>query len=88
MANGFKTGGREKGTPNQITQEIRDRITTILDNNFSQESIERDLKDLEPEKRLNIWLKLLEFTIPKLQATKLENESFLGTVDIKPKEWV
>ena len=28
MAKGYKTGGRKRGTPNKVTQEIRDEITS------------------------------------------------------------
>ena len=27
---GYKTGGRQKGTPNKITSEIRDRISVLV----------------------------------------------------------
>lgn len=72
MAQGHKTGGREKGTPNQFTKEIRDRINSILDIHFTSESLEQDLKQLDPEKRLSVLIKLLEYSTPKLQSIQLE----------------
>jgi len=87
MANGFKTGGREIGTPNTITKDIRERIEKIIDIHFNEKTFEKDLKQLDPEKRLTIMIKLLEFTLPKLQATKLESDSYTQ-VSINPKRWV
>ena len=39
--------GRPKGTPNKITQDMRQWLSTVIDKNRRQ--IERDLKALEPK---------------------------------------
>ena len=64
MANttGKKFGGREKGTPNKVTQEHRDLINKLIS---SPKDLEKDLKALEPKERLDAIIKLLEFTTPK-----------------------
>lgn len=64
MANttGKKFGGREKGTPNKVTQEHRELINTLIE---SPEDLEKDLKELSPKDRLDAIIKLLEYTTPK-----------------------
>ena len=60
---GKKTGGRQKGTPNKtstITKEIINEIADGLTPNLA-----KDLASLEPKDRINVWLKLIEFVVPK-----------------------
>lgn len=69
----FKQGesGNKKGRPvgaeNKLTGELRDRIKTFLDGNF--ETIEKDFKGLDPEKRVVLFERYLKFVLPQLQAT-------------------
>lgn len=65
-----KTGGRKKGTPNKDTKELRERISDLIDNNF--ENIQSDIDSLTPEKRLDFLVKLLEYSLPKLNRTELD----------------
>ena len=67
---GIKTGGRTAGTPNAITSDLRAKINTIVENQI--DSIEKDLKSLEPKERLMIVEKLLSYCLPKLQAQSFE----------------
>ncbi len=60
-----KTGGRKKGTPNKATMETRQWLKTFLDSNRKQ--IEDDFKALEPHQRLQMFEKLLHYTLPKMQ---------------------
>ena len=62
--------GRPKGTPNKITQDMRQWLSTVIDKNRRQ--IERDLKALEPKERLQMLEKLMQYVIPKQQAVKAE----------------
>lgn len=69
MAVGFKSGGRKKGTPNKattITREILNDIAEGLRPNIAQ-----DLAALDPKDRLQIWLKLIEFVVPKLSSVDM-----------------
>lgn len=61
-----KTGGRAAGTPNKATTEMKTWITGLIDNNRKQ--FEDDLKHLEPKDRLLILEKLMQYTVPKMQA--------------------
>lgn len=62
--------GRPKGKPNKITQDVRQWLSTVIDKNRRQ--IERDLKALEPKDRLQMLEKLMQYVIPKQQATTVE----------------
>ena len=87
MARGYKTGGRTEGTPNRITGEVRERINSIIESEFTSEAIKKDLSKLDPEKRLKILIKLLEYTTPKLLATRFEGPP-APLISISPIEWV
>ena len=69
MAKGKKTGGRATGTPNKITMDLRQKIQDILESNWN--TIEKDIKGLEPKDRLMFFEKLLKYVLPTLQATSL-----------------
>lgn len=61
-----KTGGRQAGTPNKVTKNLREWINQLVDDNRLQ--IERDLKELDPKDRLQILEKLMSYVLPKLQS--------------------
>ena len=65
-----KTGGRERGTPNKLTGDLRTKIIDIIDNQV--DNIENDLNSLEPLQRLQIVEKLLKYALPTLQAQSLD----------------
>ncbi len=60
--------GRIKGTPNVITKDLRERVRELLESQFEQ--VAADLASLEPKDRVNTWLKMSEFVLPKLQRTE------------------
>jgi hypothetical protein len=62
--------GRGKGTLNKVTKEIKEIIKDVLEKEF--EIIDSTLKELEPEKRLEIVLKLLPYVVPKLNNTQYD----------------
>jgi len=62
--------GRPKGTPNKTTSEMKDWVTSVVGK--SQKQFERDLKKVDPEKRLAMIEKLLAFCIPKQQSISIE----------------
>lgn len=68
--------GRPKGTPNKLTKELRERLSDFLDENWEQ--IEKDFKTLEPEKRVMLFEKLLQYKLPRNQI--------IQTPDIKTFE--
>ena len=63
-----KTGGREKGTPNKVTTDLRTWITELINDNRKQ--LKKDLKKLEPKERWTVVEKLMSYTIPKMQSVE------------------
>ena len=61
-----KTGGRTIGTPNKIPNELRVRISNFLDSKF--DTIEQEFQELEGRDKVNIYLKLIEYVIPKMRS--------------------
>lgn len=59
-----------RGKPNRATGQLRETIAALLESNVEQ--IERDLANMEPAARVNAWLKLAEFVVPKLTRTQTE----------------
>lgn len=71
MALNKKTGGRQKGTPNKTTAEIKEAINLIVSNNIDK--LQSDIDSLEPKERIKVICDLLPFTVPKLQSIQ-QNE--------------
>jgi hypothetical protein len=67
-----KTGGRKKGTPNKITTNVREAISSILDDYFLTEKAKQDMNDLDPKDRVTFVEKLIAYIVPKLQSTTME----------------
>lgn len=67
MAQGIKTGGRQKGTPNKTTAEIKEMIAQFVGNNL--EDIQKNYDQLEPEKKLHFFEKVLKFVLPQQKET-------------------
>jgi len=89
MAKGFKTGGREKGTPNKITREARESLHAIIDGEL--EDLPERLDELDTRDRLDVLCKLLPYVLPKLRQTEMSlskndkiNEVTITIID--PKE--
>ena len=61
-----KTGGRVAGTQNKVTTEMKTWLSGLIDKNRPQ--IEKDLGQLEPRDRLMILERLMQYTVPKMQA--------------------
>ena len=68
MANttGLKYGGREKGTPNRLTKELRAILKEALHKEL--ESIGERLEQLEPKERLEVLIKLMPFVFPRMNT--------------------
>ena len=66
---GKKFGGRKKGTPNKDTKQLRLRIENLLKDNWN--GILSDLESLKPKDRIDAYLRLLEYSLPKLNRTEI-----------------
>ena len=71
MAEGIKTGGRQKGTPNKSTAEVREAIAAFASANVDQMGTWLNSID-SPEKKLDLFLRAIEYHIPKLARTEVE----------------
>lgn len=60
-----------KGTPNKQTKEFRERLSTLLDDRW--DTFIQDLDKLSPRERVDTMVKLMEYTIPKLSRTEIDD---------------
>ena len=68
MANttGKKFGGREKGTPNKLTTELRADLKDVLLEEIEQ--ISHRVDELEAKDRLVLLVKLMPYVFPRVQS--------------------
>nr|AOE09858.1 hypothetical protein [uncultured bacterium] len=66
MANttGNKYGGRQKGTPNKLTKELRSVLKDILYQELEQ--IQEHLETLNSKERVELLIKLMPYILPKV----------------------
>lgn len=63
------SGGRPKGSTNKATSLLREQVGRLLADNY--ETVAQDLKKLDPKSRADLWLRMLEFALPKLTRTEI-----------------
>jgi hypothetical protein len=68
MANntGKKYGGRQKGTPNKLTKEIRTVLKDLIYKELDE--IQEHLDSLEPKQRIELVIKLIPYVLPKVDS--------------------
>lgn len=68
MANntGNKFGGRQKGTPNKLTKDLRNLLKDIVCTEL--ESIDQRFVQLDPKERIELLIKLMPYVFPKLKS--------------------
>lgn len=73
-----KSGGRQRGTPNRVTADIRHALRDLAEGNahLVQGWLDR-VAESDPAEALRLWLALLRFVTPTLQAAAI--------ADITPK---
>lgn len=64
MAKGVKTGGRQKGTPNKVTQDVRAAILEVADNLGGAEGMLNWVK-ADPVNERIFWSQIYPKTLPK-----------------------
>lgn len=72
MAIGKKTGGRKKGTPNKSTTLGKEVIVSLLADSSNSGLMTSDFMALDPKDRLVIAERLMQYTMPKMQATAID----------------
>lgn len=70
MARGKKTGGRAAGTPNKATADIKSRIAALIDSRF--DAINEALDQLDPKDKVSLYLKFLEYVLPKKREDRID----------------
>lgn len=86
MARGTKTGGRQKGTPNKTTAELKSVINKLIGDYQDSGQMAQDLMSIEdPRERLTTACKLMEYVIPKMRSVEtdvhLENDGTQTLMD-------
>ena len=75
---GIKYGGRTKGTPNKLTSEIKDKLSTII--NEAIDSI--DLDNMSKAEKLKLIQLGLPYVMTKPQQEEPQQEEQKFTVEI------
>jgi len=71
MAKGIKTGGGSRaGVPNKATQDVRAAIAAFASANVGQMTVWLAGID-DPAKKLDLYLKAIEYHIPKLARSEV-----------------
>ena len=82
MAKGLKTGGRTKGTPNKLTNSIRETLAEVL-NDYTLESLTNDLAQLTPFERIKVTTGLYRLTLPPIKPEAPEdNQEMIAPIII------
>lgn len=64
MAKGTKTGGRQEGTPNKTTAEMRDLLQSIFEH-YESRQMKVDLLAVDAETRLRFMVEVAKLITPK-----------------------
>lgn len=73
FAKGNEGGGRPNGSKNKATGELREFINGFINDN--KDKVQNDFNSLEPKERIDTLIKLMEYSLPKLQRTELTTDS-------------
>ncbi|HPE18561.1 MAG TPA: hypothetical protein P5200_05430 [Tenuifilaceae bacterium] len=73
MAKGVKTGGRQKGTANKVTQDLRLLLKDFIAKEIN--NVDEQLKQAEPKDRLDFIAKLLPYALPKYDQVAFEQKN-------------
>jgi hypothetical protein len=65
--------GKPKGSVNKSSSRIRDAFALLLEDNIDQ--ITSDFQELEPEKRVKLFLDMAKYIVPQLKQTELKGDS-------------
>ena len=68
MANttGNKYGGRQKGTPNRITKELRSLLKDVMYDEIG--ALQERLDTLNPRERVGLLIKIMPYALPKVTS--------------------
>ena len=69
---GNKTGGREAGTPNRITQTVKPFLAEFVLGKLQPEEMHHFWDSLKPGERATLLPKLIAFLLPKQSNIEIE----------------
>lgn len=67
---GAKTGGRQKGTPNKVTAEVRSMIQEIVVGEYGR--VRQAMQELQPRELVGAYIQLLRYVLPTLQSVGID----------------
>jgi hypothetical protein len=75
MATGIKTGGRQKGTPNKTTAQMKETLSAFVFEQLEkiQDEDSQMWKELNVSQRIELLTKLIPYVLPKQQEATNEN---------------
>jgi hypothetical protein len=74
-----KFGGRKAGTPNRTSEEVRQSLLKLLDDNLEQ--LQKDIKGMKPKDRATLLISLARHcTAPALNPEKLSEDQLLQII--------
>lgn len=68
---GVRYGGRAKGTPNKTTTATKEVIANLLTKYSNNGQMSDDFNALDPKDRLMVAERLMQYVMPKMQATAI-----------------
>ena len=69
---GRKTGGRQKGTQNKVTGLTKEMINDVLATYHDDGRLRQDFDELAPKERLDVFIKLIGYILPKPQTVAVD----------------
>jgi len=70
-----KTGGRQKGTPNKTTAQIKEMIVSLVGTQMEKWPVELDkMMRRDPAEAMKITGRLIDYVLPKQTKMELEGE--------------
>lgn len=69
---GRKTGGRQAGTPNRVTAEVKKAIAQVVQDEVHKLSERMD--ELTAKERIDVLTKLLPYTLPRITERSMPPE--------------
>jgi hypothetical protein len=70
-----KTGGRQKGSKNKITNAVKECLSSLITEYANSETFAMDFASLEPKDRLLIAEKFLSYIVPKMQSVAIDDKN-------------
>lgn len=79
-----KTGGRQKGSANKTTKQVKEAISNFVEGNIN--AFIDMLNEIEsPAEKARLFIKLLEYVVPKQQQIELDGALNIEAVKVEFK---